>query len=87
MEGALPEASAADGLAHGGSDNGRYVYVHGSRPQAVPHRLFVTPRRPAIFRPDAPASFMRLPIGNNPRCRRSGTSKATELGDRAEEGD
>ena len=29
MEGALPEASAADGLAHGGSDNGRYVYVHG----------------------------------------------------------
>ena len=42
-----------------------------SRPQAVPHRLFVTPRRPALFRPDAPASFMRLPIGNNPRCRRS----------------
>ena len=40
-------------------------------PQAVPHRLFVTPRRPALFRPDAPASFMRLPIGNNPRCRRS----------------
>ena len=42
-----------------------------SRPQAVPHRLFVTSRRPAIFRPDAPASFMPLPIGNNPRCRRS----------------
>ena len=42
-----------------------------SRPQAVPHRLFVTPRRPALFRPDASASFMRLPIGNNPRCRRS----------------
>ena len=42
-----------------------------SRPQAVPHRLFVTHRRPALFRPDAPASFMRHLIGNNPRCRRS----------------
>ena len=78
-----------------------YVVVVGSeRPLSLPemptgdcsvialvHATFfsLTPRRPAIFRPDAPASFMALPHWKQSKIPKVGTSKATELGDRAEE--
>ena len=57
-----------------------------SRPQAVPHRLFVDPQETRDLPPRRSGVLHAPPHWKQSKMPKVETSKATELGDRAEEG-